>query len=242
MDYSATCQAHLRSQVSSPWKSLTHGLGALQYERRSEAWKKEGRTPVIMQQGGGPRKGKGSDGEVSPESLFLRELRRRGIPTKEDSGEGGGGKASPENASSSLGGATAGDNGRGSEGSSETRSSVKSPPRWANERTSSTPQLDKARALNSEGLEGLPARAWELLRLGGGFPFAFWPLSMSLIAVFIAVYLYFGQDFIHSGQNYRTTTGSPPYVEPFQLLEEELSSNMGPNRVPYRTVRPDSYE
>jgi hypothetical protein len=42
---------------------------------------------------------------------------------------------------------------------------------------------------------------------------------------------YFGATFVHNGNG---TIGRPPYVDPFQLLEEEvLPSEIGPNRVPY---------
>ena len=50
------------------------------------------------------------------------------------------------------------------------------------------PQLQKSRELNSEGLEGLPGRAWALIQLGGGFFLAFGPFFIGVVLAFVAIY------------------------------------------------------
>eukprot|EP00271_Cylindrocystis_brebissonii_P008833 TRINITY_DN23341_c0_g1_i1.p1 TRINITY_DN23341_c0_g1~~TRINITY_DN23341_c0_g1_i1.p1 ORF type:complete len:274 (-),score=36.95 TRINITY_DN23341_c0_g1_i1:485-1306(-) len=169
----------------------------------------------------------------SAESLFMKELRRRGMSrTSEKAGTG-----------KSKGGEAGGSSSSSSSGGSGWDSNVKSPPRFTADRAGGDPgQLEKTRLLNSEGLEGFPTRAWELIRLGGLFPLYFWPLGLAAIAAFVSMYLYFGTSFVHSGQKYRTPSGAPPYVEPYELLESErLPAFSGPSRVPYNAPPTDSF-
>ncbi|KAK6136950.1 hypothetical protein DH2020_029311 [Rehmannia glutinosa] len=148
---------------------------------------------------------KQSNGEEPPESLFMKELRRRGMtPTSllEEKNrstdrdeeikfreEDGGWSYSRRN------GVTSG------------------------AETNLSGQREKSMALNSEGLEGLIPRAKLLLTLGGTFFLAFWPLILVTVAFFSALYLYFGPEFIHDGSN--TPVAPPQYVDPYELLEEE---------------------
>jgi hypothetical protein len=55
--------------------------------------------------------------------------------------------------------------------------------------SSATPQLDKSRALSSEGLEGLIPRASLLVRLGGTFFLGFLPLIAIVGILFGGLYL-----------------------------------------------------
>lgn len=80
-------------------------------------------------------------------------------------------------------------------------------------------QRETSMALNSEGLEGLIPRAKLLLTLGGTFFLAFWPLILVTVAFFSALYLYFGPDFIHDGSRYPISP--PEYVDPYDLLEDQ---------------------
>jgi len=105
-------------------------------------------------------------------------------------------------------------------------------PRWAD----GADPLAKSRALSGEGLEGLPARAWELLRLGFGFFLPFWPFVVAFSLLFTATYLVFGDDFLHAGDYFTqqgveraglapasgSSRGGPPaYIVPEALLAEE---------------------
>ncbi|XP_075520804.1 uncharacterized protein LOC142554071 [Primulina tabacum] len=87
-------------------------------------------------------------------------------------------------------------------------------------------QREKSMAINSEGLEGLIPRAKLLLTLGGTFFLAFWPLILATIAFFCALYLYFGPEFVHDGS--KTSMAPPPYVDPYELLEEERKYKTAP--------------
>ncbi|XP_074275848.1 uncharacterized protein LOC141599661 [Silene latifolia] len=82
-----------------------------------------------------------------------------------------------------------------------------------------TNQREQSMALNSEGLEGLIPRAKLLLRLGGTFFLAFWPLILLTIASTAALYLYFGRTFIHDGTD--PPISPPQYIDLYVLLEEE---------------------
>ncbi|KAJ7967610.1 putative Tubulin alpha-6 chain [Quillaja saponaria] len=87
-------------------------------------------------------------------------------------------------------------------------------------------QRERSMALNSEGLEGLIPRAKLLLTLGGTFFLAFWPLILITVAFFSALYFYFGPAFVHDAS--KTPVSSPPYVDPYALLEDERISQVAP--------------
>eukprot|EP00239_Pterosperma_sp_CCMP1384_P008494 CAMPEP_0197859712 /NCGR_PEP_ID=MMETSP1438-20131217/34520_1 /TAXON_ID=1461541 /ORGANISM="Pterosperma sp., Strain CCMP1384" /LENGTH=248 /DNA_ID=CAMNT_0043476317 /DNA_START=153 /DNA_END=899 /DNA_ORIENTATION=+ len=74
-------------------------------------------------------------------------------------------------------------------------------------------QLEKSRLLNSEGIEGFPTRAGELLKLGGSFFLAFGPFIGGVVILFLVVYFALGSDFIHGGSYYQE-----PFVTPEELL------------------------
>nr|XP_043621527.1 uncharacterized protein LOC122593213 isoform X2 [Erigeron canadensis] len=87
-------------------------------------------------------------------------------------------------------------------------------------------QREQSMALNSEGLEGLIPRANILLRLGGTFFLAFWPLILVNVAFFSAIYLYFGPKFVHDGST--KLIQLPQYIDPYTLLEDEPLSQTSP--------------
>lgn len=154
---------------------------------------------------------KQSNGEEPPESLFMKELRRRGMtPTSilEESNrnfytddekrykEEDGGFSNRNTVSTDL-------------------------------EKSLSNQRQRSMALNSEGLEGLIPRGKLLLTLGGTFFFAFWPLILITVACFAGLYLYFGTTFIHDGTD--TSMTIPQYVDPYALLEDERISQAAPS-------------
>lgn len=155
---------------------------------------------------------KQSNGEEPPESLFMKELKRRGMtPTSllensswTDSGLDDKTKLREEDIGFS----------RRNTVSTEIDKSL------ANQRERST-------ALNSEGLEGLIPRAKLLLTLGGTFFFGFWPLILVTVGFFSALYFYFGPTFVHDASN--APMSPPQYVDPYALLEDERISEIAPH-------------
>lgn len=154
---------------------------------------------------------KENGGEEAPESLFMKELKKRGMtPTSllEDAkrgklgldeemkvGEEGGGFSKRNSVSTDFG-------------------------------KNLTNQREQSMQLNSEGLEGLIPRAKVLLSLGGTFFLAFWPLILATVGCFSAVYLYFGSAFIHDGVD--RPVSPPPYIDPYSLLEDDRIARTAP--------------
>lgn len=150
-----------------------------------------------------------SSGEEPPESLFMKELRRRGMtPTSLLEETNTNTKEDEETIS------------REEDGGFYRRNALST-----DSGRNLTNQREQSMALNSEGLEGLIPRAKLLLTLGGTFFLAFWPLILATIASFSAVYLYFGPQFVHDASN---RLGPPPYIDPYVLLEEERISQTAP--------------
>ncbi|XP_022991980.1 uncharacterized protein LOC111488465 isoform X1 [Cucurbita maxima] len=152
---------------------------------------------------------KESNGEEPPESLFMKELKKRGItPTSllEDT----------KSTEFELGGETTGENIDFS-GTSAVSTEVSK---------SLSNQRERSMQLNSEGLEGLIPRAKLLLTLGGTFFLGFWPLIVITVAFFFAFYFFFGSSFVHDGT--QTPPSPPPYVYPYAPLEDERISQIAP--------------
>ncbi|KAG7014928.1 hypothetical protein SDJN02_22559, partial [Cucurbita argyrosperma subsp. argyrosperma] len=147
--------------------------------------------------------------EEPPESLFMKELKKRGItPTSllEDT----------SNTDFGLGGEMKGENrdfSRRSAVSTEVDKSLSN-------------QRERSMQLNSEGLEGLIPRAKLLLTIGGTFFLGFWPLIVVTVSFFFALYFFLGPSFVHDGT--KTPISPPPYVDPYALLEDERISQMAP--------------
>ncbi|KAF8096646.1 hypothetical protein N665_0304s0011 [Sinapis alba] len=147
-----------------------------------------------------------SKGDEPPESLFMKELKRRGMtPTSllQDY------EVDVDEIKTT-----------GKESSKTTATTT--PPPFDQ---SLLNQRERSLALNSEGLEGLIPRAKILLATGGTFFLGFWPLIVLTLGAFSALYLYFGADFVHDGS--RTPVSPPPYIDPYALLEDERISGIG---------------
>ncbi|XP_030945212.1 uncharacterized protein LOC115969648 [Quercus lobata] len=153
-----------------------------------------------------------NNGEEPAESLFMKELRRRGMtPTS----------LLEEKKRNNYG--------------LENEINLEEEDRGFSNRNAVSTELEKSlsnqrersMALNSEGLEGLIPRAKLLLTTGGTFFLAFWPLILITIAFFTALYLYFGSTFVHDGSS--TPISPPQYIDPYALLEEERISQTAPH-------------
>lgn len=151
-----------------------------------------------------------SNGEEPAESLFMKELKRRGMsPASLLEEKTKSGYVGQETTS------------REEDGGFSRANAVSTNPE-----RNLTNQREKSMALNSEGLEGLIPRARLLLTLGGTFFLGFWPLILITFAFFSTLYLYFGPNFVHDASNTRVTP--PEYIDPYQLLEEERISSTAP--------------
>ncbi|XP_027366122.1 uncharacterized protein LOC113872624 [Abrus precatorius] len=152
-----------------------------------------------------------NNGEEPPESLFMKELKRRGMsPTSllDDYKQSNYGNDEEVYVNEEDGGFP-------------NRNAVST-----NVERSLANQRERSMALNSEGLEGLIPRAKLLLTLGGTFFLGFWPLILITVASFSALYFYFGPTFVHDAS---TMAISPPqYVDPYALLEDERISQIAP--------------
>ncbi|KAF7811105.1 putative tubulin alpha-6 chain [Senna tora] len=152
-----------------------------------------------------------NNGEEPPESLFMKELKRRGMtPTSllEDYKQSNYGVDEEINLNEE-------------DRSLPNRNAVST-----NVERSLENQRERSMALNSEGLEGLIPRAKLLLTLGGTFFLAFWPLILITIVVFSGLYLYFGPSFVHDAS--KMPPSPPQYVDPYALLEDERISQIAP--------------
>ncbi|KAJ3675653.1 hypothetical protein LUZ60_004695 [Juncus effusus] len=140
------------------------------------------------------RLGGDNNGEEPPESLFMKELKRRGMTPgsllekdmeETDIGEDDSDKAGPT--SQEL-----------------------------------FKQRERSMALNSEGLEGLVPRAKLLLSIGSTFFLGFWPLITLTFGLFAILYFFLGPSFVHDAS--KISMSAPPYIDPYTLLEDERIS------------------
>ncbi|KAJ9175075.1 hypothetical protein P3X46_013657 [Hevea brasiliensis] len=153
-----------------------------------------------------------SNDEEPPESLFMKELKRRGMtPTSllEDTNRGSYGVEDEIK----LG--------------EEDRGFPKRNVVSTEFDQSLSNQRERSMALNSEGLEGLIPRAKLLLTIGGTFFLGFWPLILLTATFFSALCIYFGPNFVHDAS--KTTVSPPPYIDPYELLEDERISQIAPS-------------
>uniref|UniRef100_A0A6N2LYQ6 Uncharacterized protein n=1 Tax=Salix viminalis TaxID=40686 RepID=A0A6N2LYQ6_SALVM len=153
----------------------------------------------------------GKFGEEPPESLFMKELKRRGMtPTSllEETNRGNYGVEDEMR----IGEEDWGFSKRNSVSTEIDKSMFN--------------QREKSVALNSEGLEGLIPRAKLLLAIGGAFFMGVWPLILITVASFSAVYSFFGTSFVHDGND--APTSPPQHVDPYELLEDERISQIAP--------------
>ncbi|KAM7470539.1 hypothetical protein LguiA_008722 [Lonicera macranthoides] len=151
-----------------------------------------------------------SNGEEPPESLFTKELKRRGINSS----------SLLEETNSSI----SGDEEiryKEEDGGFTNRNAVST-----DVEKGLSNQRERSMALNSEGLEGLIPRGKVLLNLGGTFFLAFGPFILITVTFFSALYIYFGPTFIHDGS--KTSASLPQYIDPYSLLEDERISQTPP--------------
>ncbi|KNA09346.1 hypothetical protein SOVF_154440 [Spinacia oleracea] len=182
--------------------SDVHRNGILRFRRRGIASRKLMNRVFCKLQDGDDRPSNNSSSNEPPESLFMKELRRRGItPTSllEESNRSTIEEEITEDGVDRL---------------YSKRNAVAT-----GSDKSLTNQREQSMALNSEGLEGLIPRAKLLLTLGGTFFLAFWPLIIVTVGSFAALYLYFGPTFVHDGTD--TGVSLPQYIDPYVLLQEE---------------------
>ena len=175
-----------------------------------------------------------SSGDVS--MSFAEELKKRGIKDasdiKSDDDEGVG--SSSNNPFANVAKAV-----KSPFASSD--AAPKPPPRFAQQRDGERSggankeeddQLKKSRLLNSEGLEGFPTRAGELLKLAVTSTVSFAPLIAVISVITIGTWSIFGADFIHGGVSRDFGGGVPKYVAPETLLAEPTVDAMVPLRSP----------
>ena len=178
------------------------------------------------------------NGDVS--MSFAEELRKRGIKEASDiksDDENGEGTSS---SSSSNPFANVAKAVKSPFGSSDSAVAPKPPPRFAQPRgdgdgganKEEDDQLRKSRLLNSEGLEGFPTRAGELLKLAVTSTASFAPLIAVISVITIGTWSIFGADFIHGGVSRDFGGGVPKYVAPETLLAEPTVDVMVPLRAP----------
>jgi hypothetical protein len=182
--------------------------------------------------------GEEKNGDVS--MSFAEELRKRGIKEASDiksDDENGEGTSS---SSSSNPFANVAKAVKSPFGSSDSAAAPKPPPRFAQPRgdgdgganKEEDDQLKKSRLLNSEGLEGFPTRAGELLKLAVTSTASFAPLIAVISVITIGTWSIFGADFIHGGVSRDFGGGVPKYVAPETLLAEPTVDVMVPLRSP----------
>ncbi|KAH8498616.1 hypothetical protein H0E87_017518 [Populus deltoides] len=152
------------------------------------------------------------NGEEPTESLFMKELKRRGMTPTSLLEETNRGNYRVED-EMKIG--------------EEDRGFSKRNPVSTELDKSLSNQREKSMALNSEGLEGLIPRAKLLLTLGGTFFLGFWPLILITVAFFSSLYFYFGPSFVHDGSN--ASFSPPQYIDPYELLEDERISQIAPS-------------
>ncbi|WOK92261.1 hypothetical protein Cni_G00952 [Canna indica] len=161
--------------------------------------------------------GESSGEEERPESLFMKELKRRGLnPTSllEEGNEGRSIRSTEsEEDSSGRGERKRGRTKRNGVSSAELDKGVSN-------------QRERSMSLNSEGLEGLIPRAKLLLTIGGTFFLGFWPLILITFGLFLALYIFFGPSFVHDASE--VSVSPPPYIDPYALLEDERLSQVTP--------------
>ncbi|XP_052194067.1 uncharacterized protein LOC127802353 [Diospyros lotus] len=188
-------------RLCSRFNSPLRRRKSLKFQRHHRSFKLSSK----LQEGDGQ-----NSGEEPPESLFMKELRRRGM--------------NPTSLLEESNRSVFGDEDiklKEEEGSYSKRNAVST-----DYEKSLSDQRERSMALNSEGLEGLIPRAKLLLSTGATFFLGFWPLILITVASFSALYLYFGPTFIHDAS--KTPTTPPQYIDPYELLEDERISQTAP--------------
>ncbi|KAI0493319.1 hypothetical protein KFK09_027596 [Dendrobium nobile] len=175
-------------------------------------------TPLAVPVHSRLEKGNGdSNGEEPPESLFMKELKRRGVTPSsllEDTERAFYRQGQEDVAAEEENGGRRGWSKRNGVASAEYKKRASG-------------QRELSMSLNSEGIEGLFPRAKLLLTIGGTFFLGFWPLILITVSAFAALYFYFGPTFVHDAS--KISASPPPYIEPYELLKDERISEIAPN-------------
>ncbi|KAG2447647.1 hypothetical protein HYH02_007565 [Chlamydomonas schloesseri] len=176
------------------------------------------------------------------ESLFSKELARRGLNSMDEQGKPAGESAGAPSTSASssttstgpAAGPAQGTNPFASSSSSSTTTRTRArapPPPMAGAGAGAAGEDDqrqKSMDMVTEGLEGLPGRAKLLLQLGGSVFLGFLPFMLVFSLLFTGVFFVFGDNFLHGG---RPATSPPRYIDPEALLSEPTVDPY----VPYNT-------
>jgi hypothetical protein len=166
----------------------------------------------------------GADGANDDDILgdmFQKELQKRNISSIDDIADSASDPSQPKSTNESP------------------RPQVVPPPQYAtgwgpraganddydDEEDGTSDQLRRSRALGSEGLDGLIPRGSQLLTLGATSFLAFGPFILFVLVSFGAVYMVFGDMFVHGGA---PSTGVPTYYDPIDLLSEPTADPMIP--------------
>ncbi|PNW72977.1 hypothetical protein CHLRE_14g614000v5 [Chlamydomonas reinhardtii] len=173
------------------------------------------------------------------ESLFSKELARRGLNSMDEPGKPGESAGStgapstsassttPGSSTSNTGGPAAGPaqgtNPFASSSTTTTRTRARAPPPpmagagAGAGAAGGDDQRQRSMDMVTEGLEGLPGRAKLLLQLGGSVFLGFLPFMLAFSLLFTGVFFVFGDNFLHGG---RPAVSPPRYIDPEALLSE----------------------
>ena len=165
-------------------------------------------------------------GETPPEDnqlggMFQRELQKRNISSIDDIQEVPSSRRPPSSSSSSS-------------SSSSNDEGYIPPPQFASgfgpkdeeeDDGVGGDQLARSRRIGSEGLDGLIPRGSQLLTLGATSFLAFGPFILFVLVSFGAVWLVWGDLFVHGGS---VSSGPPVYYDPYDLLAEPTADPMIP--------------
>ncbi|KAG2423311.1 hypothetical protein HXX76_015458 [Chlamydomonas incerta] len=172
------------------------------------------------------------------ESLFSKELARRGLNSMDEPGKPGesaAGAGAPSTSGSTSSNTSTGSSSTGpaagpaqgtnpfasSSSGTTTRTRARAPPPpMAGAGAGPAGQDDqRQRSMDmvTEGLEGLIPRAKLLLQLGGGVFLGFLPFMLVFSLLFTGIFFVFGDNFLHGG---RPATSPPRYIDPEALLSE----------------------
>jgi hypothetical protein len=162
--------------------------------------------------------GQGADGDFSNDNqlgdLFMKELQKRNISSVDDIPEDESTTATKNNEPSSS-------------------PAYIPPPQFASgfgpredeDDGAGGDQLARSRRIGSEGLDGLIPRGSQLLTLGATSFLAFGPFILFVLVSFGAVYMVWGDLFVHGGS---VSSGPPVYYDPYDLLAEPTADPMIP--------------
>ncbi|GFR51509.1 hypothetical protein Agub_g13924 [Astrephomene gubernaculifera] len=168
------------------------------------------------------------------ESLFSKELQRRGLSSMDEPGSppNASGSTTPgtnpfaESRTSSSGTSSSGSSTTGGSNSTTRTRARAPPPPMASNAAPATDQRQKSMDMVNEGLEGLIPRATRLLQLGGSLFLGFLPFMIAFSLLFTGVYFVFGPNFVHGGRPVTSSssngsgTNRPSYIDPERLLSE----------------------